>query len=367
MSIPREGIHLGYVLSTVERFITSTTVMATLAGFAILQWAGTLRTSSLTPWTIFFAAALKLNKKLGERSINAGEKPQKVNFDDEVVVVTGGSSGLGESLVRFITSASQKARVVVVDINPPVEQGKYIKGCGLSLLTNAVGHLVRFFACDLSDRTSLGAVANQIKQEVGDPTMLVNNAGLSRGRMLAETSARDVSATLNVNLVAPFLLTRAFLPAMIARNHGHVLNVSSLSAFVPSAGLADYAASKAGLLAMTESLRLELRHVHNARKVRVSAFVFSFVRTPLFKGETGGSEFVSPILHVDTCGEEMFRVLQQGGSVTKFMPTIVGTIASAIQSFPRWLQDTILDGTIKLKVDFKGRQRIDDDGRVLAE
>lgn len=73
---------------------------------------------------------------------------------------------------------------------------------------------------------------------------------------MSEFDWTDVAVTLGVNLTAPFLLIREFLPAMIARNYGHIVNVSSLSAFVPPAGLADYAASKAGLLAMTEVCKL---------------------------------------------------------------------------------------------------------------
>jgi all-trans-retinol dehydrogenase (NAD+) len=69
---------------------------------------------------------------------------------------------------------------------------------------------------------------------------------------MSDLDWRDVNATVGVNLIAPFLLICAFLPAMIANNHGHIVNVSSLSAFVPPAGLADYGATKVGLLAMAE-------------------------------------------------------------------------------------------------------------------
>lgn len=69
---------------------------------------------------------------------------------------------------------------------------------------------------------------------------------------MTELQRSDMAVTLGVNLISPFLLARAFLPAMVELNHGHILNISSLSALVPSAGLADYAASKAGLLAMSD-------------------------------------------------------------------------------------------------------------------
>lgn len=80
----------------------------------------------------------------------------------------------------------------------------------------------------------------------------MNNAGLSRGQMVAEGTYHDNSITLRTNLLAPLLLSEEFLPHMIERNHGHIVNISSLSAYIPPAGLADYAASKAGLVAFHE-------------------------------------------------------------------------------------------------------------------
>lgn len=80
----------------------------------------------------------------------------------------------------------------------------------------------------------------------------VNNAGLSRGRTVVEGTYSDNSITLKTNLLAPFLLSKEFLPAMIRRNHGHIFNVASMSAYIPPPGLADYAASKAGLIAFHE-------------------------------------------------------------------------------------------------------------------
>ena len=83
-------------------------------------------------------------------------------------------------------------------------------------------------------------------------TAVVNNAGLSRGRTVAEGSYSDNIITLKTNLLAPFLLTKEFLPSMIRRNHGHIFNVASMSAYIPPPGIADYAASKAGLIAFHE-------------------------------------------------------------------------------------------------------------------
>lgn len=91
--------------------------------------------------------------------------------------------------------------------------------------------------------------------------------------------------------------------------------------------------------------------------------MLSFVRTPLFKGKTNQLEFISPLLHVDTCGEEILRILKNGSSSVRFMPGVAGLLG-AIGSFPRWLQDVVLNETTKLEVDYKGRQVVDKHGRV---
>ncbi|RMZ80664.1 hypothetical protein DV738_g2677, partial [Chaetothyriales sp. CBS 135597] len=355
--LPREGIHLGFLLSSFESCILSAPMI--VLGLACLcvrlvphavPSTALARLPSQRSTLIYLGLAVfaRVQKACSRAAINNWVSPKPPDLAQEIFVVTGGTTGIGRSCVDLILSRSPKARVAIIDIVQP---------------ETSLGEAVRFYKCDLSDREQTELVAKQIKEELGDPTVLINNAGLSRGKYMSEIDWQNITATLGVNLIAPFLLIRAFLPAMIARNHGHIVNIASLSAYAPPAGLADYAASKAGMLAMTESLRLELRHVHKATSVRVSAFVLSFVKTPLFKGETNQPNFLSPLLDVDTVGEEIFGAIEQGASVVRYMPAISGIVAS-IWAYPRWFQDVILNGTAKLRVDYRGRQHIDEHGRV---
>lgn len=87
---------------------------------------------------------------------------------------------------------------------------------------------------------------------MGNPTIVVNNAGLCRGYTVRDGTYADVEVTIRTNLIAPFLLIKEFLPEMVRQDHGHIVNISSLSAILPPAGIADYAATKAGLVAMHE-------------------------------------------------------------------------------------------------------------------
>jgi all-trans-retinol dehydrogenase (NAD+) len=104
--------------------------------------------------------------------------------------------------------------------------------------------LIHFYQCDLS--------SSEAVNEVGAPTVLINNARLTQGFAGIEESSADVGLTMQTNLVAPFLLLREFLPEMVRKSHGHIVNMSSMSALIPPAGLADYAASKAELVALHE-------------------------------------------------------------------------------------------------------------------
>jgi len=87
---------------------------------------------------------------------------------------------------------------------------------------------------------------------------------------LLSTPEANIKRVFDVNLVAPFLLTQQFLPAMVQRNHGHIVNVGSLASFVTTASNVDYSATKSGILSLHEGLKLELRHVYNAPAVRAT-------------------------------------------------------------------------------------------------
>ena len=82
--------------------------------------------------------------------------------------------------------------------------------------------------------------------------MLFNNAGLARGYTVMEGRHADVEVTMKTNLIAPFLLVKEFLPEMVRRDHGHIINTGSMSSVVPPPNIVDYAATKAGLTALHE-------------------------------------------------------------------------------------------------------------------
>ncbi|KAL4982561.1 hypothetical protein BDW68DRAFT_182421 [Aspergillus falconensis] len=347
--LPREGFYIDPIVIGLRRSILHP--VFALAFLHLLR-RGTF--SSFAPYemvvqiTAAASVLLWLNDWLSAKSANNWVTDKSWDWKKEVAVVTGGSGGIGAGVAQRL--AAMGARVVVLDIIP--------------LTYTPETKRIIYHKCDLSDEREIAAVCEKVRSDVGDPTVLLNNAGLSRGRTIAEGTYADNSITLRTNLLAPFLLTKEFLPAMIRRNHGHVFNVASMSAYIPPPGLTDYAASKAGLVAFHESVAQELRS-ENALKVRTSLAVLSFTKTPLFKGETNQSHFLMPLLHVDTVVDAIVDILDSGLSQTVYLPGIFRYLAG-LRGAPGWLQDLVRGGTKSLKVDFKGRQKIDSQtGRLV--
>ena len=169
-------------------------------------------------------------------------------LEGRVAVVTGASRGIGRATALRLAAAG--ARVVLV------ARGRE----ALEALASELGQGAIVLACDLADRAAVGeAGARLVAMFDGAPDLLVNNAGLFDVAPLASMATDAFTTTLETNLVAPFLLVRALLPAMQARGRGHVVTVGSIADRATFPGNGAYAASKYGARAMHEVLRAELR------------------------------------------------------------------------------------------------------------
>ncbi|MFZ1154218.1 MAG: SDR family NAD(P)-dependent oxidoreductase [Solirubrobacteraceae bacterium] len=120
-------------------------------------------------------------------------------------------------------------------------------------------HEVRAVPMDLSSRASIETSCEQLGEELSQIDLLVNNAGLMTGGLLEEQSMEEVYAMFQVNLVGVAHLTQRVLPGMLERHAGTIVNNASISGYAYFPAASTYAASKAGVVALTESLRRELR------------------------------------------------------------------------------------------------------------
>ncbi|KAL2877786.1 hypothetical protein SGCOL_006949 [Colletotrichum sp. CLE4] len=351
-------------IDTVAVFLRGTilnpALVAAVAGIATLSLDQAALTSYNVPFTLSqlqlascaLAAGgltLRLHEYLTRWTANNWTTDTTWDWSKEIVVVTGASGeiGIGAGIVRDLLARNPHTTIVVVDYVPLAWQPS--PGTGKNL---------HYYQCDLSDKDNIRTLCQRIRAEVGNPTVLVNNAGLGRGRTVMEGAYADVELTINTNLLAPFLLTKEFLPHMVRENHGHIVNVSSMSSVMPPAQIADYAATKAGLAALHESLQLELKYIHNAPKVRLTLGLLSFIKTAMFKGETGQSAFVFPLLEPDAVARAFTDALYSGLGRVIYLPGMMRCIAM-LRSSPEWFWRIARESTAGLKVDFQGYQKVD--------
>ncbi|KAJ3942107.1 uncharacterized protein N0V96_007598 [Colletotrichum fioriniae] len=196
------------------------------------------------------AALRKTNSLLSEATLNNFTQ-DKYDWRRELVVVTGGSGGLGDKLVRKL--AKNCIKVISLDVVPP----------RTPLPSNAY-----FYEVDITSSKSIKEIAGQIRQDHGDPTVLVNNAGVMKIASILDETEEQIRHVFDVNIIASFLLIKEFLPSMIHNNHGHVVTVASMASFVTGVHNVDYSCSKMGALGLHEGLAQEIRHRYKAPRVR---------------------------------------------------------------------------------------------------
>jgi all-trans-retinol dehydrogenase (NAD+) len=212
--------------------------------------------------------AYRLNRLLSRLSLNNWTSDHTWDWSREIVLITGGSSGIGALIASQL--AERGIKVVVLDLKSPAAADSKAKGQAN----------ISFYETDVTSSSNITAVARAIRRDVGHPTVLVNNAGIGHCKPILEETEAQIRATFDVNNIAHFLLVKEFLPHMIERNHGHVVTLASMASFVVWASNVDYSATKAAALAFHEGLGQELRWRYGADKVRTRCALLRFPSFP---------------------------------------------------------------------------------------
>ncbi|KAL1685740.1 hypothetical protein GGG16DRAFT_65684 [Schizophyllum commune] len=191
--------------------------------------------------------------------------PPPLDWSEQVVLITGGASGIGELLAN--TLAVRNVAVVVLDI-APIQSDHYN---------------IAYYKCDVSKWEEVEAVAKTVIEEIGQPTIIVNNAGIVQAKLILDLSPAEIERTFAVNTLSHFWTLKAFLPGMIKQKAGHIITMSSALGFVGTAQMADYNASKAAVLSLNKSLRYELDKRYNCPAIRTTVVCPGHVWTKMFR------------------------------------------------------------------------------------
>lgn len=204
-------------------------------------------------WTLCTIGGLYACGEALSRFVLNNWTSDKWDWTREVVLITGGSSGIGERMASMF--ALRNIQVVILDITAPKDSPP---------------QNVRFYKCDITSPDAIQDAARCIREDVGNPSIVINNAGISTSKPLLVETNEEIQRIFDVNNVAHFWIVREFLPHMIQRNHGHIVTVASMASFMTLASNVSYSCTKAAALSFHEGLAQELRHRYNARKVRTS-------------------------------------------------------------------------------------------------
>lgn len=275
-----------------------------------------------------------LNQGLNSIASNSWHVTTRNEWDwaNEIAVVTGGSSGIGQSVVQRL--ADLGARVAILDIQPPLDK---------EFQSNP---RIRFYECDITSTESITAAADAIRRDLGHPTILINNAGVTNPGPILTISESSLRKLVGVNLMSHWFTTQEFLPRMLKLNKGHIITVASVASFIAIPGAADYSATKAGVLAFHEALTTEIRKYHKAPGVLTTVVHPGWVRTPLIAGVDQRLEEAGvPLLDSGRVAGEIVSRIKSGwgGQLIVGVPSAL----SGLRGWPLWVQEMLRDMMLK--------------------
>ncbi|XP_004633422.1 epidermal retinol dehydrogenase 2 [Octodon degus] len=239
-------------------------------------------------------------------------KPRK-NVAGETVLITGAGSGLGRLLA--LQFARLGSALVLWDINAEANEETR------RLAQEAGATRVHAYTCDCSQKEEVYRVADQVKKEVGDVSILINNAGIVTGRKFLDCPDDLIEKSIDVNFKAHLWTYKAFLPAMIAKNHGHLVCISSSAGLVGVNGLADYCATKFAANGFAEAMFIEAV-AQKQKGIKTTIVCPFFIKTGMFEGCATSSPTLLPILEPEYVVRKIVDAIRQD-QLFLYMPKIL--------------------------------------------
>lgn len=193
-----------------------------------------------------------------------------LSFADQVVVVTGASRGIGRAIAETLGAAGATVACIATKASNAQETADAIV---------AAGGKAAAYGLNVADSAAVNALTDEIVAAHGSPSVLVNNAGLTRDGLMMRMSDEDFQTVIDVNLRGAFNLIRAMSRPMMKARYGRIVNITSIVGLHGAAGQVNYSASKAGLVGLTYSVAKEL----GSRGITCNAIAPGFIETDMTK------------------------------------------------------------------------------------
>jgi 3-oxoacyl-[acyl-carrier protein] reductase len=191
--------------------------------------------------------------------------------EQRLAVVTGAARGIGRAIVIELLKQGRKVAGLDLNAEQLKDLEKTVQEAGYSVITRVV---------DITKTDILTKILEDLAEEHGGIGILVNNAGITRDRLMIQMEDEDFDKVIAVNLRAAFTAPRVAARSMVRNKFGRIVNISSVAGVMGQAGSANYAASKAGLIGMTKSIAREV----GKKNVTANCIAPGFIMTDMTQG-----------------------------------------------------------------------------------
>lgn len=258
--------------------------------------------------------------------------------ESRIVLITGAAMGMGR-LYAERAVAEHAAAVVLWDMDATALEATRteLASRGARVLAQVV---------DVSSPQAVAEAAQRVQAEVGTPDIVINNAGVVRGKPFWEHDPlTDTEFVIRVNVLGPMHVTRAFLPGMIAAgNEARILNVASASGLLSVPRMTVYTGSKWALIGWSDSLRLELKRAGHGH-VRVTTLIPSYIKTGMFAGAR--APLLTPLLEPAHVVDKAWAAMK-AGKPRLMMPWTVALSGALRGLLPLPLWDWVAGSVFKV-------------------
>ncbi len=275
----------------------------------------------------------------------------------KTILITGGAGGIGKLMAsRFL--AKRAAHVILWDINQEALNKTVAE------FKREGYHQVSAYKVDVANTKEIEKTATETMLEHGAVDILVNNAGIVPGKKLfSEHSVTDIDRTLDINTAAVMHVTRVFMPDMLRRKAGHIVNIASASSFIGNPNMSVYAASKWAVLGWSESLRLEMETEQTG--IQVTAICPSYIDTGMFNGVS--TPMLLPLLKPNDIVNKIINAIEKNQEMV-MAPDLVNALPFLKGVLGRKLFDKVAGfiGVYSSMSTFEGRSEVKRKEKVVS-
>lgn len=263
-----------------------------------------------------------------------------MNFKNKVVVITGGSSGIGEASAMQFAKKGSKIVLVARNSEKLQQVAKILSNFNTEILS---------YQCDVSDKSQVKKMTQEVLEKFGRIDVLVNNAGFAIYGSISELTIEEIESQMKTNYFGMVYCVKNFLPSMLEQKSGHIVNVASVAASFGLPGIASYCASKFAMLGFSEGLQHELK----GTGVGVTVVSPIMVRTNFF--DHPSFEKMPKYSPTSLSPETVAKAVMKAASSSRLeiiVPSVVRGAVWVKHTFP-YLINPILGSSFKKQLDSK--------------